>query len=383
MFGRELGGSPPWDNRQVIDAVGSVRESVERGYTLPAGWYSDPAVYRLEQERIFRRTWQYAGHVSKVAEPGDYFTCLAGEVPVVVVRDHDGAINAFVNVCRHRGTQVASGCGHRETLQCPYHAWTYGLDGSLRAAPRSEREPGFDKSDWGLFPVKTDTWGPFVFVNPDVHAAPLADFLGDLPATVEASGLDLWSLRSHGRRYDYVIAANWKIVVENYLECYHCPVAHPSFSDLIDVDPDAYRLEAYEWYSSQIDPVRQRALGGNGVPYDPAGEITLSQFHFVWPNFTLNILPGPPNMAPLVFLPLDEERTAAVAESFFAEGVDEALVEEIRAFGNEVGREDQDLVESVHRGLKSGMVPQGRLLLTSEHLIQHFQRLVCGALTDA
>jgi choline monooxygenase len=299
----------------------------------------------------------------------------------VVVRDRDRAINAFVNVCRHRGTQVASGCGHRETLQCPYHAWTYDLDGSLRAAPRSEREPGFDKAEWGLFPVKTDTWGPFVFVNPDVDAPPLADFLGELPATVEASGLDLWSLRFH-RRTEFEIRANWKIVVENYLECYHCPVAHPSFSDLIDVDPDAYRLEAYEWYSSQLGPVRSRALAahGEGLPYDPSGEITLSQFHYVWPNFTLNVIPGAPNMAPLVFAPLDEERTLAIAESYFTEGIDEKVASDMMAFGNEVGREDQGLVESVHRGLKSGTVPQGRLLLASEHLIQHFQRLVFDAL---
>ena len=366
----------------TIDAARSVRESLDQGYTLPADWYVDPAVYRLEQERIFRRSWQYAGHASLVAEPGDYFTCLAGEVPVVVVRDHDGAINAFVNVCRHRGTQVASGCGHRETLQCPYHAWTYDLDGSLRVAPRSEREPGFDKADWGLFPVKTETWGPFVFVNPDVDAAPLADFLGDLPATVEASGLDLWSLRPYGERSEFVIEANWKIVVENYLECYHCPVAHPGFSSVIDVDPDAYRLEAHEWYSSQLGPVRERALRtrGEGLAYNPTGEITLSQFHYLWPNFTLNVVPGPPNIAPFWFLPLGEERTLAVSEPYFADGADPQVVEDIRAFGTEVGREDQDLVESVHRGLKSGMVPHGRLLLSSEHLIQHFQRLVCQAL---
>ncbi len=365
----------------MIDAAGSVRESLEQGYTLPADWYVDPAVYRLEQEQIFRRTWQYAGHASQVAEPGDYFTCTVGEIPVVVVRDHDGEIGAFVNVCRHRGTQVAYDSGHRETLQCPYHAWTYDLRGCLRAAPRSEREPGFDKADWGLLPVKTDTWGPFVFVNPDVEAPPLAQFLGDLPATVSASGLDLWSLRLR-RRTEWMIEANWKIVVENYLECYHCPVAHPSFSDLIDVDPEAYRLEAHEWYSSQLGPVRPRALAahGEGFAYDPAGAITLSQFHYLWPNFTLNVVPGPPNVAPFWFLPVGEERTLTVSESYFADDVDEELVQDIQAFGNVVGREDQDLVESVHRGLKSGMVPHGRLLLSSEHLIQHFQRLVCRAL---
>ncbi len=174
-------------------AIG-VREGVEQGYTLPASWYEDPAVYRLEQERIFRRTWQYAGHVDRVARPGDYFTCRAGDVPVVVVRDRAGNVNAFVNVCRHRWTEVVQGSGHRETLQCPYHAWTYDLDGSLRAAPRCELEPGFDKSEYGLLPVKVDTWGPFVFVNPDLDAAPLAEMLGELPEIVARSGLDFDSV---------------------------------------------------------------------------------------------------------------------------------------------------------------------------------------------
>ena len=123
---------------------------------------------RLEQERIFRRSWQYVGVAADVAEPGTVLHVpRRRDVPVVVLRDREGELRAFVNVCRHRGHEIVSGCGRRETLQCPYHAWTYGLDGSLRAAPRSDREPGFDAGDWSLLPVLVDTWGPLVFVNPD------------------------------------------------------------------------------------------------------------------------------------------------------------------------------------------------------------------------
>src|SRR5687768_975058 len=165
------------------------------GRTIPFDWYSDPAVLRLERERIFRRTWQYAGRADQVAEPGAFFTGDLGGVPIVVLRDKDGRLRAFLNVCRHRGSLVCEGEGKRETLQCPYHAWTYGLDGSLRAAPRSDREPGFDKSELGLVPVSVEAWGPFVFVNPDADAAPLAETLGELPELVAASGVGLESLR--------------------------------------------------------------------------------------------------------------------------------------------------------------------------------------------
>ena len=129
------------------------------GATLPADWYADPAIQRLEGERIFARTWQYAGRADRVVKPGDFFTCFAGQIPIVVVRDTEGVLRGFVNVCRHRGHLIAEGEGNRKALQCPYHAWTYDLDGSLRRAPRSEREPGFDPSGFSLLPVSVGTWG--------------------------------------------------------------------------------------------------------------------------------------------------------------------------------------------------------------------------------
>ena len=121
--------------------------TIADGRTIPFDWYSDPAVLRLERERIFRRTWQYAGRADQVAEPGVFFTCDLGGVPIVVVRDEQHGLRAFLNVCRHRGSLVCEGEGKRASLQCPYHAWTYGLDGSLRAAPRSDLVPGFDKDE--------------------------------------------------------------------------------------------------------------------------------------------------------------------------------------------------------------------------------------------
>src|SRR5580765_3335836 len=158
--------------------------------TLPFAWYSDEEQLRRERARIFARSWQYAGRSALVAEPGSFLTADAGGVPILVTRDADGELRAFLNVCRHRGAVLMDGCGTRATLQCHYHAWTYELDGSLRAAPRSDREPEFDNGDWSLLPAGVGAWGPFLFVNPDPNAPSLETQLADLPATL-AQAIDI------------------------------------------------------------------------------------------------------------------------------------------------------------------------------------------------
>src|SRR5688500_13207559 len=303
--------------------------------TLPFDWYSDPAVLRLERERIFRRSWQYAGRADQVSGPGSFFTCEAGDVPVVVVRDREGRLRAFVNVCRHRGSLVCEGEGRRETLQCPYHAWTYDLDGSLRAAPRSEREPGFDRAELGLVPVAVEAWGPFVFVNPDSGAAPLAETLGELPELLAGAGLELSSLRFL-RRSHSEYEANWKVCCENFLECYHCQVAHPGFSKVVDVSVDAYELVESRWFSSQYGPVRPEPRG----TFDPSGPIGRGQFHFLWPNLTINVMPGQPNLSIGPVLPAAPERTARFLDYFVGPDVAEEWIGEMLAFDEQVGAED-------------------------------------------
>ena len=358
-----------------MDAAAALAE----GYTLPASWYSDPEIARLEGERIFRRSWQYAGRADQVAGPGDYFACRAGDVPVVVVRDRERVLRAFVNVCRHRGHEVVHGAGTRASLQCPYHAWTYGLDGQLRAAPRADREPGFDAAGLSLLPVAVDTWGPFVFVNPAPDAPPLAEALGDLPDMVARSGVDLDRLRFH-QRAEWEMDANWKVVVENFLECYHCAVAHPGFSTVVDVGPEAYRLEAHGLVLSQFGSVRPSA-NGKELPYDPRGEAEEGQFHFLFPNFGLNIMPGRANVSVGPALPAGPERTARYLDYFFGPDVPDEWIDEMVTFDAQVGDEDRGLVASVQRGLRSGMVERGRLLPESEKLIHEFQTLVARALT--
>jgi phenylpropionate dioxygenase-like ring-hydroxylating dioxygenase large terminal subunit len=364
--------------------IPEIQNPVAEGWTLPASWYADVAVSALERERIFARAWQYAGRTDQVAGPGEYFVSQAGHVPILVVRGRDEALRAFVNVCRHRGHPVASGAGCRETLQCPYHAWTYDLDGSLRRAPRSEREPGFDPSGLSLRSVSVETWGPFVFVNPDADASPLADTLGGLPALVAESGVDLSRLRFHSHD-EWPINSNWKVAVENFLECYHCPVAHPGFSKVIDVDPDAYLLSVSESYSSQVGKIRPSALADNGrakgkAPYVPRGDVTQAQYHLIWPNTTISIEAGPMNVAMERWVPTGLGTSLEVTDYFFGEDVPEAQVQEVIEFGSQVGMEDLALCESVQAGLESRMVPQGRLMLGSEPLIHDFQKKVVAAL---
>jgi choline monooxygenase len=343
--------------------------------TLPWSWYADPEVLRREGERIFARHWQYAGHSAQLEEDGSYFATVAGQVPIVVTRARGGQVHAFVNVCRHRGHVVASGAGRRETLQCPYHAWTYGLDGKLRSAPRADREPGFEFDELSLREVAVDLWGPFVFVNPDPEARPLAEALGDVPERL-AEIVDVDALQFRFRT-EFELDANWKIACENFLECYHCAVAHPGFTAAVDVSPDSYRLEAAGLTSSQLGPLRE-----NGDSFLAHGELPRSQFHFLWPNFGINVFPGRPNLSCGPILPIGPERTARYLDYFFAPDVDQAWIDELMALDDQIGREDTSLVEGAQRGVRSGALPEGHLLTESEQLVAHFQRLCSEALAE-
>src|SRR5262245_12552388 len=326
--------------------------------SLPWSWYSDPDVLRREQERIFRRAWQYVGHSGQVSEVGDRFAAWAGEIPVLVLRAEDG-VRAFLNVCRHRGSLLVDGEGSGKSVQCPYHAWTYDVDGTLRAAPRSDCERDFDHEGLSLVALRTETWGPFLFVNADDDAPPLADTLGPITELVPVDGL-VFHLRD-----DSDLAANWKIACENYLERYHCPVPHKGFSAAYDVDPDESRLEPLAAHVlSQF--ARSRAEGE-------------AQFHFVWPNLRLNVFAGTPNLSIGPLLPAGPERSTGFLDYFFAADADPGWVDELLGFDRRVGAEDRALVERVQKGVRSGVVQDGRLLAESEQLVARFQELVAEA----
>ena len=294
--------------------------------------------------------------------PGDFFTAHAGRIPIVVTHADDGETRAFVNVCRHRGSTVAEGAGNRKTLQCPYHAWTYGLDGRLRAAPRAD----FELDGVGLEPVRLERWGPFLFVNAGrgrraARGVRSGRFRRRSPSSASTST----RLEFH-HRAEWSVAANWKVVAENFLECYHCAVAHPGFSALVDVSPEAYRLEVGRLHSTQVGPARD-------------GE-TRSQFHFVWPSTGINVFPGEANLSIGPIVPGAPDRTDRFLDYFFGADVSEAWIAELLELDDAVGREDTALVERVQVGVSSGALADGRLLGEAEQLVAHFQGLVREAL---
>ena len=206
-----------------IDDLAGQLAALDRGESLPAGWYTEPAFVALEDERIFRKAWAYVGPLAELAEVGSYVTGEAGTVPVVVVRNERG-LAGFVNVCRHRRHEVLSGRGTATMLQCPYHAWTYDLEGRLKRAPRVGPTSGLRLEDLLLLPLRVETLGPFVFATLDAAAPALRDCYGAVLDRIAASGVPLDSLALFSRE-DWKARANWKAMLENYLECYHCPVA--------------------------------------------------------------------------------------------------------------------------------------------------------------
>lgn len=355
-----------------LQPIEALEAQLSAGKTLPYEWYTDPGVLKTERQRVFGRNWLYVGHVEQVAEPGDFFTLEAAGVPLIITRDSAGGVNALVNVCRHRGAEVVleqqGNCGR--ALQCHYHAWTYGLDGKLLSAPRSRQEPEFDKADFPLRAVRTELYGPFIFVNLDADGPALTEYLGELPAIVASTGIDLGRLR-HRERRSYTVKANWKVVVENFLECYHCAVAHPTFAGVIDLD--TYKIEEHEYFSTQHGAATDAADA-------PEGTVTEGRYNYLWPSFMLNVYPGPGNVSTNAIIPIDEGTTLAVYDFFYEESVTQEQEREIRDLIDLVMVEDVVLCESVQRGMASGIFERGKLMTKHEHAIAHFQGLVSRTL---
>lgn len=209
----------PFDPRHYA----AVRRPLLDAETPPTWCYTSEAFYRREVERIFHKVWNFLGAADQIANPGDYFTVTFAGVPVIILRDQDGVLRAFANSCRHRGSALLDGSGNCKRIVCPYHSWSYRLDGSLAAAPEMQQTHNFDPAENGLVPLKLETWGGFLFLNFDPDAGPLSEFLGDLPERVGAYRLEDMAC---SRRKEYVIECNWKLFVENAKESYHIATVH-------------------------------------------------------------------------------------------------------------------------------------------------------------
>ncbi len=349
---------------------------LSRARTLPARWYTEPEFLALEAEKIFYKTWQPVGRVEEVLRAGDFFSCEVLDQPLVIVRNKAGELRAFYNVCPHRAAVVAHGRGNRKSLQCKYHGWTYDLDGQLLRAPEFEGVNDWDAQAVCLQSVQVEAWGPWVFVNLDPSAAPMASAYGVIATEISAAGFNLSEMRLVERR-DYVIDCNWKVYVDNYLEGYHLPIAHPGL--FREVDYDQYRVDTYRYYSKQHAPIREvdpgetrdRRYARSGAAEEDA------LYYWIFPNVMLNVYLD--NTSINIIIPLGQDKTLTVFEWYFeAPGTGEGWesMQQIIAFSDEIQQEDIELCEWVQRGLRSNAYEAGRFSVLRENGVHHFQSLV-------
>ncbi len=228
------------------------------GFAMDAYFYRSQVVYRKELDEILYKSWLYAGHVSQIAKPGDYFTYDLGEDSIVVVRDSEKAVHALMNVCRHRGARVCEGPeGSCRTFVCPYHGWVYELDGRLRAARAMQSKSDFDPALYALKRARCTVFEGLIFVNCDPAAAPFDAALKSIESALRP--YDLPAARV-AHRQNYHVEANWKLVLENYLECYHCATAHRAYARLHTLEALGAEVEAVN--AKMLD----RAERETGVP---------------------------------------------------------------------------------------------------------------------
>jgi len=330
------------------------------GPALEPNLYLEPEIVRLEQRAIFERTWQLAGHVSDLAEPGSYMTTEVVDQPVLVVRDQDGEIRAFRNVCRHRGSRLLAGSGQcGKAIRCLYHGWTYRTDGTLIGVPEGRDIPDLDKSRLGLHQVRAEVFCGLIFVNLDPGAEPLGARLGGLAERL--ARYDLPSLKRFGRGGD-VQPANWKVVVENYIEGYHIPIAHPSLMRLLDYQ--RYDVEVHDdwvWFEAPMrdkpsDNRLERAYQRLVRPAPGLGpeDRRVWRFVLIYPNTTIDLYPDQVNTWRL--WPDGANVTRDEWGTFRHPGSPRSsrVVQRINnVLNTTVLKEDVDLVENVQRGIRS------------------------------
>ncbi|MEA2331828.1 MAG: hypothetical protein QOH58_1966 [Thermoleophilaceae bacterium] len=327
---------------------------------LPARLYRDPEVAELEQRRIFERTWQLAAHVSSLPGPGRYFTASAGNQPVLLLRDQDGTLRAFRNVCRHRGSRLLAGSGDcGKAIRCRYHGWTYRLDGELIGVPEARAIPGLDKSRLGLFPVRVEVLAGLVFVNLDPHARPLAEQVAGLPERLAPYGIE--GLVPH-RPYDGAQPANWKIVADNYLEGYHVPIAHPGLMRLLDYKHyDVELHDGWVWFDAPLRDkpsgnLMERAYQRLVTPMPGLGDQDrrVWRYVFIYPNTAIDLYPDQVWVWKLDSDgPLRTKDTAMVYRHPGASPRTRVAQLFNRKVNEVVGHEDVDLVANVQAGLES------------------------------
>lgn len=365
---------------------------------LPEAYTSDE-FFALERERVFGSSWVAAGCGAQLREPGDVLVTEVAGRSIFVLRTRAGDLRAFYNVCRHRGTRLLRPEDRKlkRFIRCPYHSWAYNYEGACigtplfsdsgipddqRAAFDMDDGQAFDRGDYGLLPVSVDAWGPLIFVNLAADPPPLADHLGDLLERTAGHRLSEWTV---ARRAEYEIAANYKLVAENFMEYYHLPWVHPGLVKVSPIDAH-YRWQGKGMYSgfctTPIAPDTDDGGWSRGLPAVSRlsdDDAVSARFAWVFPNVAVNILPNHLFIihAQPVSPRMTHETTYLLVHPEAGAGpeVDQA-VDQLAAFWDGVNREDIEIVERVQLGLDSTPFPGGRLCYRFEEPLHRFQNMV-------
>jgi choline monooxygenase len=367
-----------------VGAWAGTRTDLRSATGLPPRFYTDPEVHQVELERVFERSWVCVALTSELREPGTVAVRSLGGRSIILTVDDDRVLHGFLNACRHRGTElVEADCTARQTMRCPYHRWGYALDGRLVSTPRfdGDGKRAFDRDQLGLVPIRVATVGCLVFACLDERTPAAEEWFGDLPQRLAGYGLESWAVQE---TLSVGIAANWKLITENYQEYYHLPWVHPELATVSRVD-DHYRYQGPGMYCGQSTTPVTDEDGSTwlGLPpkagLDPSDAVS-GRHLAIFPNVMISILPnhvfvmrlepdGPARTMErcTMLLPADTGATAGDAETAFAA---------TRAFWLDVNNEDIDIVERSQRGLERGAVPPGPLVPRFEEPLHRFHRML-------
>src|SRR5437773_5400771 len=285
--------------------------------SLPQKYFVAPEVFAEEQETIVSKQWLLVGHQSQIPDAGDYVVQQVIGESLIVIRDKNGESRGFFNVCRHRGTRLKEeACGHASAIQCPYHAWTYRLDGRLIGAPHMDEVPGFDKADYSLRAVNLALWEGFIFINLDENAMPLEEWFAELNGKFSHWNM---SILRPAKRVEYDVQANWKLMFENYSECYHCPGVHPQLQKVSPYDSAENDLREGPFLGGfmKINPGKSLTMSGNACAAFVGKIENLQQvfYYSIFPNVLLSL--HPEYVMAHQLWPKSPERTLIVCDWFF------------------------------------------------------------------
>ena len=338
---------------------------LSQAQTIPSTWYHGADSLKRDFEKVFYRSWSLVGRSDQVAQPGDYLATRIGQENLVIARDMSGTLRGFFNVCRHRAGPIAVGAGNSRSLRCQYHSWTYALDGALMSVPEFQGVQNFDLKNCKLPQVQVRVWGPLVFAAIDPVMS-FEEFLGTAPEdlkTCHLEGMKFFSTK------DYVVNANWKVYVDNYLEGYHLPSVHPDLCK--ELDYKNYRVDTFRWYSTQDAPPRETAQLYAG------GDRPGAYYYWMFPNLMFNIYQG--MLQTNVVIPIAADQTIVRFDWYVRSDLEKEVAGKLPGlmqFSDQVQEEDKSICEQVFQNLASRSYSQGRFSVKRENGVHHFHGLL-------